>query len=285
MADLVQLFKRVKPTVVAIARRLGEGPLDLQVIGTGFNVDECGIIVTCRHVLGSYLEAPHDPTPLVAVFVLMDLQEEMVRFLLSPILPKATLHYSNQDLAIVRLRNPDHRLPMLGLGSPAKVTEGTRVVVCGYPLSWALESAGKSISSTFQAGIVATVVPHPEMPMRKHQFYRLDIPLNPGNSGGPVLLEEDGSVVGVVYERPQSQEDVIIPNQGPTGLKVEIPSGLTHALPGMFVEPQAVELLRRLSIDEIDAMQKGGAKPRWLQEGVEALGRPIGDSNIADEGG
>ncbi len=276
MADLVQLFKRVKPAVVAIAQRLGEGPFDLKVIGTGFNVDECGIIVTCRHVLGSYLEEPHDATPLWAVFVFVDLQEEMVRFIQSPILPRVALYSRNQDVAFVRLRNPDRRLPMLALGSPRKVTEGTRVVVCGYPLSWALESAGTSVSSTFQAGIVATVVPHPEMPVEKHQFYRLDVPLNPGNSGGPVLLEEDGSVVGIVYERPDSLEDVIIPGRGATDLKVAIPSGLTHALPGRFVEPQVVELLRRLTIDEIEAMQKGGAKPRWLQEGMEAMRRSPG---------
>lgn len=269
MTDLVHLLKRVKPAVVAIVHRQeGEtGAFDQTVIGTGFNIDESGIVVTCRHVLEPFLKDRLAPPTLWAVFVSVDVQEEAVRFLLSPI--SYAFSYSHQDLAVVRLRNPDHRLPFLSLGSTENVTEGSRVVVCGYPLGWALQELGKSVSSTFQVGIVSSVIPHPAFPRRKLQFYRLDIPLNPGNSGGPVFLESDGTVVGTVYERPQDIHSITLP--GDAGkLHVPIPSGLTHALPIDHVEPELIALLKRLTIAEIDSIS-AGQMPSWLREGMQKL--------------
>jgi S1-C subfamily serine protease len=143
------------------------------------------------------------------------------------------------------------------------------VVVCGYPLGWALEEVGKSVSSTFQAGIVSSVIPHPDFPRRKVQFYRLDIPLNPGNSGGPVFLENDGIVVGIVYERPQDVHSINLPG-GAGKIDMPIPSGLTHALPVDHIHPELVALLKRLTIAEIDSIS-AGEMPSWLKEGMRKL--------------
>jgi S1-C subfamily serine protease len=114
---------------------------------------------------------------------------------------------------------------------------------------------------------VGSVIPHPEFPARKLQFYRLDIPVNPGNSGGPVILEEDGTVVGIVQERPLDLQPVVIPGRGRTDLHVPVPSGLTHAFP-IHPVTDIAPMLRRLTIPELDEIQLG-RMPSWWEQAMK----------------
>lgn len=95
------------------------------------------------------------------------------------------------DLALLRLRNPaPQAAPLEGrLG----VSETTPVVVVGFPFGEALALDGHSPAATISRGSIASV-------RRSNtggvELLQLDVALNPGNSGGPVV-DERGRVVGV----------------------------------------------------------------------------------------
>ena len=51
------------------------------------------------------------------------------------------------------------------------------------------------------AVVVSDIFPHPEMPLGTHAFYLVQLPLHPGNSGGPIFDLRTGSVIGIVSKR------------------------------------------------------------------------------------
>jgi putative serine protease PepD len=98
------------------------------------------------------------------------------------------------DLALLEVEGLDGVEPLV-LGSQDDIAQGDQVVALGYPAS---ASGGVSLTST--AGVVSAVrtslrKPTPDAP-RFDNLVQTDAPLNPGNSGGP-LVGEDGKLIGV----------------------------------------------------------------------------------------
>jgi serine protease DegQ len=98
------------------------------------------------------------------------------------------------DLAVIRAKNPPDELKPATLASTAGLNPGDTVVAVGFPFG-----LGPSVSSGVVSGLKRAFVD----PDRKDGAARLsnliqfDAAVNPGNSGGP-LVNRDGEVVGIV---------------------------------------------------------------------------------------
>ncbi|MEK6229719.1 MAG: trypsin-like peptidase domain-containing protein [Actinomycetota bacterium] len=99
-----------------------------------------------------------------------------------------------EDLALLKADETEG-LETLPLGSGSDLRKGEPVVALGYPANLSL---GEDISST--AGVISVVTSSERLPVPDSPTFedlvQTDAPLNPGNSGGP-LVNADGELVGV----------------------------------------------------------------------------------------
>ncbi|MXY45968.1 MAG: trypsin-like serine protease, partial [Chloroflexi bacterium] len=137
--------------------------------GTGFIVDENGLVVTNEHVVEGY----------DTVIVVMSDGTEYYGDVLG-VDEKA-------DLAIVEIRAAA-RFMVMNLGDSDDVRVGDDVIALGFPLGYELGS-----SATVTRGIISARRLDGSV-----EVLQTDAAINPGNSGGP-LVSRDGKVVGVNY--------------------------------------------------------------------------------------
>lgn len=171
--DPEDIVKKVFPSTVRIT---AEGKGGLRSEGSGWVLDaEEGLIVTNFHVVSGGAEFD----------VVTDGD-----FRNAKLLGAAPC----DDLAVLKTDDTGG-LKTLPLASGADVDQGEAVVALGYAANLSL---GEEISST--AGIIsvessADRIPAPDSP-EFEDLLQTDTPLNPGNSGGP-LVNDEGELVGV----------------------------------------------------------------------------------------
>lgn len=151
-----------KPAIVSI--RAVDSSTSRHSKGTGFIISPKGVIVTNAHVV--------EDTKSVRI----TLDNDKVIFSSSiEIIP-------DNDLAIIRI--DEDNLPYLQIEKDEKVTTDDIVTIIGNPL-W--------FDKIAQQGKVSSFTQIAENPV-----FCIDIPINPGNSGSPVL-NESGKVVGIIF--------------------------------------------------------------------------------------
>jgi len=140
--------------------------------GTGFFITDSGHFVTNFHVIQN--------AGLVAVrtFDGKRLQAKLVEF------------DEKSDLAILKV---DYKSQPLALREPDKSDKGSKVFTLGYPSPTILGFK----ESKYAGGDFSSLIGDD----RNHALFQVSIPLQPGNSGGP-LISEDGAVLGVVVSKP-----------------------------------------------------------------------------------
>lgn len=157
-----ELVKRVKPSLVVLSTRSrggsGEG------FGTGFVIDPSGLVATSLHVVG-------ESQPVTARLA----SGETVEVL--------GLHAFDRhaDLAILRVAATN--LSALTLGDDTSLATGAEVVAMGNPLG---------LENSVVAGVLSGRRTFDEIEM-----LQLAIPIEPGNSGGP-LVDRSGVVQGII---------------------------------------------------------------------------------------
>lgn len=183
LVSSVQLWRpiqeRVKDTVVQIFSNIAEvdllqpykTPAQGTSTGTGFFINDAGDIVTNAHVVDEaksvWIQIPSLGKSILDVDVIS----------VNP----------DRDLALLRLRQEGidairqelGAVPYVPLGDSDFVRRSDEVLALGYPLG---QQALKSTT-----GVVSG---------RERHFIQTSAPLNPGNSGGP-LLNAQGEVIGV----------------------------------------------------------------------------------------
>jgi len=140
--------------------------------------------------------------------------------------------------------------------NPNRPEDGAAVGISGYPLGQPVLVTNAGWMATSWAFEI-TEAPIPGAP----QWFRIpdiadaylaDIEVNPGNSGAPVYLIEDVTVIGVCVGskpapvRDQLNNDVII-----NGRRLFYSSGLTTVVPVRYV----IELLRKHNLSWSEAMK------------------------------
>jgi hypothetical protein len=141
-----------------------------------------------------------------------------------------------RDLALLAVPgNPGPALPFRG--EPA-VRRGEAVVTYGFPLAGLLSSG-----PTLTTGEVSAL-----SGLRDHQgLFQVSAPVQPGNSGGP-LLDRHGNVVGVVVAKLNAAHVA-----ARTG---DIPQNVNFAIKGT----EAVEFLRRAGLAPTVAESRGAER-------------------------
>ncbi len=102
-----------------------------------------------------------------------------------------TTRQPEQDIAVLRARQPPAQLPAATLGNPNAMHVGDEAFVVGNPFG---------LYSSMSAGVISgfgrSFKPL-ESAYQLHNLIQIDAAVNPGNSGGP-LLNRYGEVIGIV---------------------------------------------------------------------------------------
>jgi serine protease Do len=208
------LIKKVSPSVVQILVT-GYGPLEAgersntgvvigrqRAIGSGFVIDPSGYIITNAHVVSG--------AQRVQVVLPAGNPEGTLEAILSSrtdIVPARVVGVSRDiDLALLKIDNV--KLPALAVASYRNIRQGEMVLAFGSP---------QGLRNSVTHGVVSAVARQidPDSPM---VYVQTDAPVNPGNSGGP-LVNVDGEVVGV-------NTFILSESGGNEGLGFAIPSGV-----------------------------------------------------------
>jgi regulator of sirC expression with transglutaminase-like and TPR domain len=156
-----ELAKLVKPSIVVVtfSGRTGER----EGYGTGFVVGD-GLIATNHHVIG-------EARPIKVTF--SDGSET----------PVVEVHASDRRLDLAVLKVDEKELPALPLGDSDALADGAEIVVIGNP---------QGLDHSVVDGVLSG-----RRQIDGQRLLQLAIPIEPGNSGGPVL-DRFGRVHGIV---------------------------------------------------------------------------------------
>lgn len=162
--DIVQ---RCKPAVVSIEATVTNGLLNTEVKrGTGFNISPAGTIITNQHIVDNASSIT-------------------IRF------GDGTVYYTKQyevipdvDIAIIEIEGKD--LPTIPLNLKDRVQSGETVTIIGNPLGYEKISQRGEVGQFYSTKNSTTKV------------FAINIPINPGNSGSPVI-DSQAKVVGIIF--------------------------------------------------------------------------------------
>jgi S1-C subfamily serine protease len=95
-----------------------------------------------------------------------------------------------RDVALVEIAVPNR--PVARLGSTQNLEPGTQVGVAGYPIPDEFEDEQLGTKTSLFAGRVSSI---------RRDSIELDLPVIPGESGGPVFDAQSGLVIGLAESR------------------------------------------------------------------------------------
>ncbi len=198
--------QRHDPLPDTVARiRLGVGAVGtynpasrppVEFSASGFFVDERGHFLTANHAIEAI--ARRRRLEDLRVFLPSDQGREGHQ-------ARLVAHEPRYDLAVLAVEGGDY-VPLV-LGDSARVREGQRVAICGFPFGFLL-----GLHPSTSAGIISSVCPvavpavnarllDPEVIAalrRPYNILQLDVTAYPGHSGAPVVEATTGKVIGVV---------------------------------------------------------------------------------------
>jgi serine protease Do len=194
--NVIDIVKQSQESVVSIAvsqiaLEQGQGLVDTtNKIGTGFIVDESGIVITNQHVVSDktsdYKVVNSHGDEFVVTTILRD---------------------DISDIALLRIDKGDKELTALKLGDSDKLVVGQNVLAIGTPLG---EFAG-SVTTGIISGLNRTVSAGQSWFGSTIKTYegviQTDAAINPGNSGGP-LINSQGEVIGVNFATTQGVDNI-----------------------------------------------------------------------------
>lgn len=172
-------------------------------LGSGFFIDGDGTVVTNFHVIEDAEEVTvrtHDErTHAVTELVAAD---------------------PDQDVAV--LRTDARGYPWLPLAPDAKVQSGQRVLAVGNPLG---------LFGTVSDGIVS----NPDRRLGLVRYVQHTAPISPGSSGGPLVLESTGEVIGMNTLTVAGRGEIA------QNINLAVPAGVIREVVAEGVEATAAE--------------------------------------------
>ena len=223
VADVVE---NALPSVVHIIAGSGTG--------TGFIINEDGLVVTNKHVV--------EGNSQIAVRLVAGTEYQA----------NVTQRHPDLDLAYIEIDATLSFTP-IAIGDSDKIRVGEDVIAIGFPLGRSL-----GLEPTVSVGIVSA---------KRENRLQTDASLNPGNSGGP-LLDMFGQVAGVVVSRLETDNSgrpvagigFAIPiNAVKSGLGGQVsPAGKVLPTPTPFptIRPTPDLEATKAAIDAIDAHRR-----------------------------
>ena len=237
-----EIAARVKPSLVTVSFTGRDGAVE--GTGAGFVVSPDGLIATALHVIG-------EARPITVQFA------DGRKFEVTEV------HAWDRrlDLAVLRIEAKD--LPALPLGDSDTLEQGTAIVAMGNPrgLDFSVVSGVVSARREIKLGEITA----------GNEMLQLAIPIEPGNSGGP-LLDLQGQVHGVLTLKSALTENL--------GFAKPV-----NSLKSLLAKPNPVPVARWLTIGNLNPREwqpLHGA--RWSQKSgrvqVEGLGQGFGGRSL-----
>jgi serine protease Do len=167
-----EIIERARDSVVVITQRARDG--SIEGIGSGFVINKNGLIATSLHVIG-------EGRPIEIAFANGD------KF------PVTEIHASDRKLDLALIRVAATNLPAFRLADSDELKQGAPVIAIGNPRGLT-HSAVQGIVSAFRE-------------FEHGKMIQLAIPIEPGNSGGP-LLDANGRVIGILEMKSAVTENL-----------------------------------------------------------------------------
>jgi S1-C subfamily serine protease len=157
-------------TSTTVRRDFFYQPVASQSLGSGFLINEDGLILTNFHVVSGSSK----------IQVTLPDQSQFFAELLDP--------DRSDDLALIKIV-PKRKVPFLHLGDSDRLQVGQKVLAIGNPFG---------LEGTLTVGVVSSIgrVISGETGQRIQGMIQTDAAINGGNSGGP-LLDSSGNVIGI----------------------------------------------------------------------------------------
>lgn len=227
-ADLPALIERSKPSVVLVGSYSPTDSPRFGFRGTGFAVGDGTLVITNAHVL-----PPPEVTEAeqrVSIQVRTASGEWQLRMARIAALDRA------HDLVALGMEGA--AIPALRIAAPGLAREGRSVLLMGFPIGGAL-----GFSTVSHRGIISAITPISlpasnarsldpralrQLRAGSFDILQLDATAYPGNSGGPVLDQETGEVVGVI--------NMVLTKAGKESALTQ-PSGISYAIPASLLGP------------------------------------------------
>ena len=207
--DLTETFEIIRPSIVALGSKHGlvidgKPPTFPTILGTGFFIDQRGIVLTNGHVVDALQKLPKHPKTgesLAVAFVFSEVKAEESSHVMrvSPVDVKAYSvlqtfdkkgrFYGEEipDLALVQLNVKD--VPALTFASERNTIRiGMPIATAGFPLgtdALLLNSELVQLTPFLRSGIVSSLYP---FPCPNPHGFTLDIMAQGGASGSPIFL-------------------------------------------------------------------------------------------------
>lgn len=248
--NLARIYKTLRPSVVAfvnnfapIRERDDLPPLFPQIVGTGFVIDEDGLIVTNSHVAKAFAKVPKpddlpgDQWPVHGILLhiteagQIEIPLEIRGVLLGEGFRPGTAYYGSKegpDIAVVHVHV--RGLPALRLDCTTPIEEGLDIATAGFPMGTdALTAPGwlHQVTPTLQRGIVSAVLP---FPCASPHAFSVDVMTQGGASGSPVVTCEGGGVIGVLYAGLHDV-DLTLKNREP----FKTPTSISYVVPSRHI--------------------------------------------------
>lgn len=191
--DVVKLSQEsvVSIAVSKIALEQGEGLKDItSKIGTGFIVDESGIVITNQHVVSN-----------------KDSEYKVVDTHGDEFAVTTILRDDSSDIALLRIDKKDKELKAIKLGDSDKLAVGQSVLTIGTPLGEFAGSVTTGIISGLNRNVSAGESWFSSSTKTYEGVIQTDAAINPGNSGGP-LINSVGEVVGVNFATTRGVDNI-----------------------------------------------------------------------------
>jgi trypsin-like peptidase len=251
---LVETYQAVAPSVVAFVSRFvqtkpGEAPIVPPIFGTGFLVDQDGIVVTNRHVADCFEKLPTHPktgdsgyAALMFQYGASDDLGPYLRLMIAEIAGHTTLgQFASDsqwfgeeipDIAFVQLKLME--TPFLKLANhDFYVRPGTPIATVGFPMGDVpLVTLNKpnQLTPFIRRGIVSSVfpyaIPHPH-------GLTIDIMQQGGSSGSPIFYDDQPVVVGMMAA---SMVEPVTIGGGALTQTVQLPTNISIAVPSHLIE-------------------------------------------------
>ncbi|MBS1688622.1 MAG: trypsin-like peptidase domain-containing protein [Bacteroidetes bacterium] len=180
--------ERVKKLKESVVRILVEG----QASGTGFLVTSDGWLLTCWHVIEPACirdSVTHEIIKIKKIEVEDVNGKRYLTAYMTDMIKKGVgmAKAVTFDYCPLKIVDTTRKFSYLRIGDFNDVQEGERVYTCGYPLGIRQQFISTGILSTKWQDTISRLVNNVPTPIAFRDLAWLDLTMNKGNSGGPII--------------------------------------------------------------------------------------------------
>jgi len=189
--------ERLRKSVVRVITRGGTG--------TAFFVRDNGALITCWHVVSPAVtrdKKTNQITAIDTIYIVLNNGSRYEAEIYPYYLSKGYVNALVYDYCLLLPKNiPKSAFQTLKVGKFSDINDGDELYSCGYPLNMKQQFISKGILSTKYKDTILGWNAHNDTFIHPRELAILDITLNHGNSGGPIIKladkPENDEVIGI----------------------------------------------------------------------------------------